>query len=225
MSRSYKCQRVSGFTLIEVLVALSITAFIGTVAYNAFYVAMDTGDSNLAKAREIKELDRAMVIIERDLQQAVGRSIVTGYDDQQSAFEGLPEAQYSSLDEYLLRLTRDGWHNPRQQHRSDLLRVGYRLYEGELWRDHWPHIELADEVAPTQLLLLSGVASMRLRYLAIDTAPTGGVSMQWQDQWPANLVSSAPGTAVSEAIPTAVEITFELEKWGEIKRLFMLPGS
>ena len=219
-------RRANGFTLVEVLVAMAITAFIGAAAYAAFYVAMDTGDNNLEKARTINELDRAMWIIERDMHQVIARSVVTGYGDAQSAFEGVENA-YDSLDQYLLRFTRDGWRNPRQHHRSDLLRVGYRLFEGALWRDHWAHLDLVDDsVPPTRLQLLTGVSDIRLRYLSVDTgqqSPQRG-EQRWLEQWPPGPALGV-GAGISEALPVAVEITFELEEWGEIKRLFALPSA
>lgn len=220
-------KRAGGFTLVEILVALAITAFIGTVAYSAFYVAVDSGDNNLAKARRINELDRAMSIIERDLSQAVARPVVTGHGITRSAFEGVAEIQYDSLDEYLLRFTRGGWQNPRRQHRSNLLRVGYRLFEGALWRDHWAHIDMAnDRVLPARLQLLTDVESIRLRYLRIEQNPQGRqqARQRWREQWPDNITVGATGSALNATLPVAVEITFELEGWGETRRLFMLPS-
>ncbi|MDM3869758.1 type II secretion system minor pseudopilin GspJ [Porticoccus sp. W117] len=208
-----------GFTLVEVLVAMAITAFIGTVAYVSFDTAMEGGEQNQQKLRQLNTLDRAMNLLERDLQQAIRRSVVVNLGEQQSAFEGIPQADLSGFDVYLMRFSRAGWHNPQQQLRSELQRVGYRLADEQLWRDHWPHLDMTDEVPPVQLPLLQGVKQIRLRYLR-PQAP-----LSWVQEWPVGLASGNSANGASEALPLAVEITLELEEWGEITRLFMLPAA
>ncbi|MGS2724496.1 type II secretion system minor pseudopilin GspJ [Porticoccus sp. GXU_MW_L64] len=211
--------RQKGFTLVEVLVAMAITAFIGTMAYLSFQTAMDGGEQNQHRLRQLNALDRAMNLLERDLQQAIPRSVVLGFGQSRSAFEGLPQADASGFDVYLLQFSRGGWHNPQQQLRSELQRVGYRLADEQLWRDHWPHLDMADQEPPVQLPLLQGVQQIRLRYLR-PQAP-----LSWVQEWPAGVASGNGASGASEALPLAVEVTLELEEWGEITRLFMLPAA
>ena len=212
-------KRQYGFTLVEVLVAMAITAFIGTVAYISFDTAMEGGEQSREKLSQLNDLDRAMNLLERDLQQAIGRSIVAGFGETQSAFEGLAQADFTGFETYLIRFTRAGWHNPQQQLRSELQRVAYRLSEEQLWRDHWPYVDMADDVPPLQLPLLKGVKQVRLRYLRPE-AP-----LRWEQEWPVGLSAGSGAIGASEALPLAVEITLELEEWGEITRLFMLPSA
>ncbi|UTW45577.1 type II secretion system minor pseudopilin GspJ [bacterium SCSIO 12696] len=208
-----------GFTLVEVLVAMAITAFIGTAAYLSFDAAMSTGDTSQAKMRQLKTIDQAMSLMARDLQQAIGRPVIAGNGQAQSAFEGLGQANFGGFEQYLMRFTRSGWQNPQQQLRSHLQRVGYRFNDGQLWRDHWPYIDMADDVLPTQLPLLEGVEAVRIRYLNAQTPAN------WLQEWPVGFASGSASLAISTALPLAVEITLELEEWGEITRLFMLPSA
>ncbi len=217
--------RSTGFTLLEVLVAIAITALVAVMAYGAFSSAMDAGDHNTARAEQLNELDSALRIVERDLAQAISRGIAGSYGEWEPAFQGITEgglnAGRNGIDNYALQFTRDGWSNPLQQQRSELQRVGYRLQDGTLWRDHWQHLDLVQAEEPRRLPLLSGIVSMRLRFLGVATGEKNALGGQWLEQWPATTAADR----ASEQLPVAVEWVMELEEWGEIRRLFPLPEN
>lgn len=220
-------KKAAGFTLLEVLVAIAITALVAVMAYGGFSTAMDAGEQSIDAAEHLQELDRTLRILERDLMQTVPRAIVDGYGEPQPAFEGMAAGDLASgrAGRYALRFTRGGWSNPLQLPRSELQRVAYRLADGQLWRDHWPQLDMAHAEAPRRLHLLSGVVAMRLRYLGTTAGRKNALGGEWLEQWPANANANANPAQVAESLPAAVELILELEGWGEIRRLFPLPAA
>jgi len=67
---------------------------------------------------------------------------------------------------------------------------------------------------PVRVSLLSKVRTVRLRFM--------NASREWVDRWPAGDGDIVPG---SERLrPAAVEITLDLEDWGEIRRVIEVAG-
>ena len=97
--------------------------------------------------------------------------------------------------------------------RPTLQRVGYRLENGELWRDTWPALDRTIAVEPVRRKLLTGVRSVTFRFL--------DPSRSWVDRWPE---TQTPDAASARLRPAAVEVVIELEDWGEVRRLLEVPG-
>jgi general secretion pathway protein J len=96
-----------------------------------------------------------------------------------------------------------------------LQRVGYRVEQEALWRDHWAVLDRTQSVEPVRVRLLGGVRAIRLRYMT--------ANRQWTDQWPPQTAGTGDESSVRMR-PAAVEVTLELEDWGEIKRLVEVSG-
>lgn len=200
-----------GFTLIEVLVALSLTALVAMLSYGALSSAISAGDSTHIEAQRLQALDRVFQLLQRDLGQVVKRPVQNGYGENLPAFAG------AAGGEGLLEFTRAGWPNSRQQQRSDLQRVDYRWDGSVLWRDYWTHTDRSAAEAPVSVALSRDLKSIRLRFLD-DSAGSAAVdSSQWRDGWLAR--------DSGDRLPAAVEVVVELEAWGEVRRLFVLPAN
>ena len=119
--------RQQGFTLIEVLVALAITAFVAAAAYAGISAVLDGAGQLRSVAQRTEALERALGFLDRDLRQFVDRPVRDEFGEEQPALSGGPLAYFP------LSLTRDGWYNTQQLPRSDLQRVHYYLEEGALW--------------------------------------------------------------------------------------------
>ena len=70
---------------------------------------------------------------------------------------------------------------------------------------HWTVLDATEGAQPVRRDLLTHVKSVTFRYL--------NDSRQWVDQWPAS------GANTLRTRPFAVQITLELEDWGEIVRI------
>lgn len=212
-------KRAAGFTLVEVLIALAITAFVSVIAYTSLSTVMTGVESLQANTDRIYEVNRAFMILSRDLRQVSARGVRDEFGELEPAFTGGEAARFE------LSFTRSGWHNPNGHPRSNLQRVNYRLEDDALWRDSYPVLDRASDTEPQSVLLLDGVEEMQLAFLgslemvqtqmgsaAIDTS-------NWPDNWV--LDSSTPG--VELPVPAALEITVKLKDWGEIRRIYELP--
>jgi general secretion pathway protein J len=194
-----------GFTLLELLIAISIFALLSLMAYSALSSAVRQREQGEQQAYELKGLQMGLLWLERDLQQAVDRPV-------QADTELEPAFEYLPLDG-ILTLTRTGWSNPLGQPRGQLQRVAYRFDKGKLYRANWFHLDRLANEPPQEAVLLEGLEDWKLRFM--------NLGRQWQETWPPK---DANGK-VTEALPLAVEFSFRKKGWGEIRRIVRLPGS
>ena len=64
-----------GFTLVEVLIALAITAFVSTIAYTSLSTVISGAESTRTAAERSYAINRAWMIISRDIGQFVARPV------------------------------------------------------------------------------------------------------------------------------------------------------
>lgn len=198
-----------GFTLLEVLIAISITALIGLGAWQLLNSAIRTYELGQESLQSLSLLQRTQLAIERDFSQIVPRAIRDEFGDYQAALQ-------SSEDFYSVQLTRAGWRNPLQEKRSELQRVAYELNEGELLRHHWKVLDRAQDSSPVTRRLLEDVVSFEIAYLNDSDA--------WVDEWPpqVNEASSESQDKMLEYanLPRAVRVVLEHPRYGSITRYF-----
>jgi general secretion pathway protein J len=195
----------AGFTLLELLVALSIFSIVAILAYGGLDSVLEQRRLTEESAERLAALQRTYLIIQRDIEQLVPRTIRDEFGDESAAITGSSAFQ----------LTRGGWRNPLQNPRSTLQRVGYTLEDRELVRHSWLVLDRAQDSEPRQQVLVQDVVNIRVRYLDPEN--------NWQEQWPA----SEPNTRhqfFALDPPRAVEMLLEHEHYGEIRWLFQLPA-
>lgn len=113
--------RQNGLTLIELLIAMAISAIIAVVSFRLFSISVDTKKNVEAQSNLFTELARALSIVERDFAQlAPYRKVRTPYGEYN---------EFLTINYEGLQLTRNGWAiSPYQTYqRSTLQRVQYRL--------------------------------------------------------------------------------------------------
>jgi general secretion pathway protein J len=204
--------------LVEVLVAMAITAFVAVAGYTSLTAVISGVDSLREESRRLNDINRTFQVLGKDLHQLVNRSVYDEFGSRRSAFEG------GELAPQTLSFTRAGWHNTVGLARSTLQRVAYYLDEDQLVRAAWPVLDTTGAVEPNELVLLSGVESIDVRFLAgLDQLEVDRNSQidrrYWQENWVPDL--SRPD-ALAEP-PLAVEIRLQILDWGELERLYVLP--
>lgn len=205
-----------GITLIELLIAMAMLAWITVVAQVVIQTAGRSGEVSERTSQQLKDIDRTWILLETDLRNAVGVNLQIPFS------EPLPAMRVSETEEYILSFVRAGQSNPLLLPRSEVLRVGYRLEENVLWRDSWidPYNPIEELARPQQLL--DTVESIEVRVLP--PAPTGRSvdSGPWLDEWP----SVGQGSAI---LPLAVEVTLTLVNRREDAKLrrviTLVPGA
>ncbi len=221
--------RSRGVTLIELLIAIVISAIVASLAYaslDASRRATERGSANINEINNVESLFQALQadfdhIVDRRLPDAVTSTTIGRGSPPFSGGEILAQEVIDMPGAYVLRMVRDGWSNPLQQQRSDLQRVAYRLDEdGRLWRDYWSERNQPLEELPLgQRLLTEGVDEFRIRFLP--AAPTDFTEGAWQLSWPAS-DTQVQNNVRRNVFPAAVEVTLSTESLGEIQRLFVL---
>jgi len=198
-----------GFTLLELLVAMAIFAILGTLALSGYTELQRQSEYAEQRLERLREVQRAVQTIAQDLAQIEPRPVREPLGETR-----LPAVLATEPVEYGLQFTRAGWSNTAGLPRPTLQRVGYRLDGEGLWRDHWPVLDRTLATEPTRVRLLAGVRNVRFRFMT--------PSRDWVERWPA---TEGFGFAGSERMrPAAVEVTVDLEDWGEIRRVIEVAG-
>lgn len=198
-----------GFTLFELLVAITIFAIISAVAYTGLEQVED-GQKQLSDSENrLAQIQMTFVNFERDIQQVVHRPIRNQYGNREPSVMGQGE--------FLLELTRGGLRNPAHVARSSLQRVAYTLEDDKLERLYWLVLDRAQDSVPVKQVLLDKVSSIDISFL--DQAGN------WSHAWPPSAADSSSGTPQPDIFPRAISVKLKLPDVGTIKRLFVLPGG
>lgn len=212
--------RQSGFTLLELLVAMGIFALMAAMAYGGLNAVMKERQVTEQHAARLAQLQTSFLWLGRDIGQAINRPIRDEYSDSQPA---MSNAEFGP---YQLEFTRSGWRNPARRARSNLQRVAYSVRENQLIRFYWNVLDRAQDSEPQETVLLDGVTKMELRFLSMNGSSQGAGqqsgqgNQQWADAWPA----SAQGVQSTDDLPLAVEVTLETEAEGRLTRIFRVTG-
>jgi len=196
-----------GFTLLELLVALSIFALLAAMAYGGLNTVMRSQQITTAQAERLAQLQKAFFWLGRDITQAVDRRIRDEFGDLQPAMLGV------SIGERRLELTRNGWSNPVGRKRSNLQRVAWGVREEQLVRLYWNVLDRAQDSKPLEAVLLDDVQKLELRFL--------DDKQKWHEVWPA----VTRGVQSKVALPRAVEVIVETGREGRIRRVFEVAGG
>lgn len=194
-----------GFTLLELLVALAIFAIMAAGIYSSLAMLLATSSRLDESGKSLRELQKTMQVLGRDLGQVTNRPVRGGYDVE------LPPLLWPGTEERL-EMTSAGRSNPLGQPRCSLQRLAFRLRDGKLERLSWPVLDQAQDSAPYIQPLLSGVSNFEVSFLT-------GQDQSFPDWPPAN-----PPPQVT-ALPRAVRVVLEVEGWGRLERLFLLAGG
>ncbi|RPG50350.1 MAG: type II secretion system protein GspJ [Gammaproteobacteria bacterium TMED1] len=191
-----------GFTLLEVLVAISIFAIISLVSTQLLRSIIKTESIVNLSNKSINDVGRALNVVYRDVSQLAPRNIRDEYGDISGA---LIVGQRG----YSLELSRSGWNNPALHSRSELQRVAYKTTDGTLYRYFWLVLDRAEDSQPRMQRLLDGVKTFQVKAITQPGEST--------DIWPA--------FDREEVLPLGIEIILAVESVGEIRRTFVLPEA
>lgn len=220
--------RHTGFTLLELLVALFIAAVMFAMGYGAINQALQSRGSISQHQEKLLALETAMRVMEQDFVQLAPRPVrqpvgdgylpcLQGNPSSDSSDTSSPSdtSDTSDTSAPLVVLTRNGWSNPTGVQRSELQRVAYVFDNGTLVREHWNVLDATLSSTPIKRNLLKRLRGVSFRYLQ----PT---SHTWVDTWPS--AGAAPQGGVQDSYyrlrPMAVQVTLDTKDWGKLVRIF-----
>ncbi len=154
----------AGFSLLEVLVAISIFATLSMAAYQVLQGVLNSGELSKKHSENLTELQRAMLILEQDFSQMVARTSRQDGDDDESLSvlkmaDGLFDSESQGIE-----FNRLGWTNPLNLlPRSNIARVRYRIQEGQLQRLYFHYPDIVSGQEPEQQVLLKDVEKLELK--------------------------------------------------------------
>jgi general secretion pathway protein J len=194
-------RRSRGFTLFEMLIAVSIFAIIGVVAFGGLGQMTRTGQAVADANNRLSDLQFAVVYFTRDWSQVSPRKIRDQYGDEQSNI---------MLDDGIITFTRSGWSNLLGHKRSTLQRVQYLVIDKQLVRRYWRSLDHSAGELPLQSVMLDGVESLEVEFLNAQEEPIR--------TWPSESVLEAGD-------PIVLAFRLDLADIGEITRILELPGG
>lgn len=200
----------NGFTLMEMLIAVTITAVIGLGVWQVLGNVIASRDRVDEVADQFAELQRTMLLLERDITQIVNRPSRDIYGDFEPALT-------SRSDAFALMLTRQGWRNPLGTRRSSLQRVAWEHTGEDLRRRHWIAVDQGQEENSRDRVVLPGVTDFDIRFLDRERV--------WQDDWPddSTMANLNPASRPDGGLPVGMEVTITHRRFGEMVRTFSLP--
>ncbi len=196
-----KTSRHQGFTLFEMLIAVSIFALMGAFAFFALGQLTRNGQAVGDANDRLSDMQFAVVYFNRDWTQVSPRKIRNQYGDEESNI---------IIEDNVITFTRAGWSNLLQHPRSSLQRVQYLVLDNKLLRRYWRSLDQGIAEEPIQTVLLDNVESMEVEFLDVLGEPIRS--------WPMEV---GPG----DAAPILLAFRLELPDMGEIMRLLEVPGG
>ena len=77
-----------GFTLLELVIAIGIFAIMSAMAYGGLNTALNTREHADSQAERLAQLQKAMLILGRDIEQAINRPVQNNYADELPPMSG-----------------------------------------------------------------------------------------------------------------------------------------
>lgn len=217
-----------GFTLIELAVAMVITAIVAVMGYGAINQALSQRGALEAQAARLLEVQKALRVLEQDIELAEPRPVRNLIGDGYEAALIAPDSSASLASSTVkggtsgseaapvLTLTRGGWTNPAGVTRGELQRVAYYVADGKLMRSYRPVLDATSATEPTRRELLGKVTSLSVRFM--------DASRQWRTAWPGTALNEQAQQQLLRSRPVAVEVTLTVDDWGKLVRLFEVAG-
>ena len=223
-----RARSTKGFTLIEVMVAISIFAVVAAGIYRVLSTMVETQNKVVVHSEALRDLQRALWLISMDMNQMVMRDVRKPNDNRSPAL-------IADADNYLIQFTRQGLRNPLLLARSDLERVAYSIgpdpdkyavvKDGDrrpdskiknkrtrhLLRHTWSATDKRDNAKETVQVLFRNVDEVRLEFL--DTKGN------WKDDWPEKKMDDKVHT---RALPAAIKMLIKTDKYGDLERIFQV---
>lgn len=195
-------RKTAGFTLIEILIALFIFSIVSLLLAGGLRNVINAQAGTEGKAEKLRELQMVVLVLSRDLEQAMNRPILDASGKEEGAFIGTSKS---------ILFTHMGEANSLGvEARSSMARTGYVFAEQSLYKLTYPVLDQAPQTRAHKRQLLRDVKEVRFEYLDKDG--------RFHDDWSANAGGSDP-------LPRGVRVYITIAKWGTFTGFYVIPAE
>lgn len=187
----------SGFTLLEVLVAIAIFAMVAMISYTTLDTYLDQRERLTQHYGKLERLQRLFIMLERDIQYIINREIRRdGGDDR------VPAVMSAEGDAFITMTVAV----PDLNNKTGvaLKRVQWRLEDKKMIRAEWEVLDQTGNVEPSELVIGDEIEDIELNYLFYDAR--GGVN-----------TDSSLG---SGQFPDGIEVNIQLATGESYRRIY-----
>ena len=200
----YSSNKTAGFTLLEVLIAIAIFSVISLSSFTLFNTVLNGDEISKARTTRDNELQRAFLLIERDITQMARRSIRLNGERPIESYILTTNDSFQA-DDQAITFVRHGWTNPGLLlPRSDMQTVAYRVVDETLERLHFNFVDAIVGEEPKVRPLITKVNTVSFEFYD---------GKNWQMSWS------------GKTLPAAIAIEINTIDFGSIRRQFLVPGS
>ena len=196
-----------GFTLLEILIALLIFVILSIVTTTTLYMVFSSRDKVNVQADRLKQLQMALSIIERDIEQFDNRQVHVNQWQFKPSLIGRGD---------YLEFTRGGIFTPlTNKPHSSLQRIALLYKNHQLIRRTWPRLDTPNDENYSDKVLLDDINSFQFGYLdknltVLSEINNAALNVTQQQQ------KATP-------LPKAIQINLSFKTWGKMSLLFILP--
>lgn len=199
-------KKIPGFTLLELLIALTIFAILATITSSSIYYAFNTRTRVTIQTDRLSTIQLAVSIMQQDTSQIINRAIRGNEMRLFPVFVG--RTQY-------MEFTRDGVTNPHSiEKRSTLKRVALTCLEGALVHRSWTSLDPLDRNKYKDRILINNLSDCHFNYL--------NHNLQSLPEWREGALTQGQK---AETFPTALQVNMTLKDWGKMNLLFIVPEA
>ncbi len=198
-------KKQTGFTLIEILIALMIFAIVGVMAAISLHRMIRTTTALKAADNQLMQLQVAMTLLRRDTAQMINRPVINNDGSQDPAMAASGDNKIS--------FTRTGMSNPFSVNvRSNMQRVAYNLERGQFVRLTWTVLDLPPGQKGEKQVLLDNVQSLSWQFIAGDGHTT--------TIWPPAFNSVMQKQSNDSPLPKAILMVMQMQDGSIIQGVF-----
>lgn len=198
----------SGFTLVELLVAMAVFALISVTVYSGLSHTAAMRGILHDRYERLAELQRVLAYVERDLLQTVGRSAKTPFGDVEPALQLV-----GAKDITFTRTGADIRLNTGPQ--SGLLRLQYVLEGDVLNRVVFSVLDRAQDSKLYPRKLITGLTKFEVQVF---------YQNRWHNEWPLPNVKQDPAS-VAVLLPRMLRVLIQSKDGHSLRRTIVLHES
>lgn len=208
MTRAPASSAGSGFTLIEMLVAMAIFAVIAAISYSGLAQFLQNRALVEQRTDRLHSLHTAMLLLEQDLRYAVNRPVRDGFGDAEPVLVSGSDNPLAPGE--ILRLTTSRPSTAMAQVQR-LERVAWRLDGGKLQRVSWRVLDRDQDSEELARTVLADVREVSVEYF------------QWIAE--SRTLQRSSSWLQPDALPAGVEMLLTLDSGEQFRRVLEIANG